>query len=71
VKLIPTANLKTGDRIRATDEGPKELKTVFRVVSAGRPGYKVAIFEDGTQKAIGHKTGFITVYPESTLEATK
>jgi len=60
MKLIPTANLKTGDVIRANDAGEK--KEIISVVSAGRPGYKIAIFTDGTQHAVGHKTGFTTIY---------
>lgn len=62
MKLIPVGNVRKGDRLRASDES-KELKTVAYVANARVSGYKVAVFEDGSQRALGHRTGFATVYP--------
>ncbi len=60
MKLIPTANVRTGDFIRPSES--REIKEVLSVVSARSPGYKVAILRDGSQSALGHKTGFTTIY---------
>ena len=42
-----------GDRIRANDAG--DIKTIRYIAKAQAPGYLVAIFDDGTQRALGHK----------------
>lgn len=59
-RSIPTGNIKKGDTIRANDAG--ELKMVYRVEAARVAGYKIAVFQDGSQKALGHKSGFTTIY---------
>lgn len=62
LRLVPTGNLKKGDFLRANEAG--EIKEIDYVANARRSGYKVAVFTDGSQSAVGHKTGFTTIYLE-------
>jgi hypothetical protein len=57
---IPVGSVKAGVNIRANDAG--EVKTVARLESARVAGYKIAVFVDGTQKALGHKSDLVLTY---------
>lgn len=60
--FAPVKNVRKGDRLRASDE-TKDVKTVARIEKARAAGYLIAVFEDGTQRALGHRSGLIGVYP--------